>query len=914
MEIIRVDNELSQMASKGEWDEVVNIYRNIPEAHKAIINRSGDTVLHSAVSDGKEEIVEQLITEITSRQGGGKKALEIKNNQGNTPLHVAVSMGNTRMCECIAQAYPSLMFVGDANSQTPIFLALQGGKHVQDIFLKLLNAAEGDTSWKDIAEESIRNVLFHMARTDKWDEVVNIYKWTPLAHKAKITKSGDTALHIAVSQGNEEIVEQLVGSEGKEALKIKNEQGNTALHVAASMGSVGMCRCIAQVDKSLVGVRNEDGETPFFVAAAHGKKEAFLCLLEMCGRKDTCEGYSRRNDGKTILHVAVAGDYFDLAFQIIQLYPGQVNFFNEDGFTPLHLLASNPSNFKSASNLGLYASIIYHCIFVGQLQVDPKIKDASSDQPANDEHIPKCLESIFTTTCIDTIPDDIYSNELFCLVFTGSDQVTNGARARQLFPLNYVTCFEFLKLLFKPVLFVLGLGSAQMIRQIVDMKQKHRWSIQILKNLVKSDPSYQYMYSNTGTTPSPESESQADEFGRLFSSGEGREGEDENEEGEDETTISIAAKNGATKLAKGIQEYFPVDIQHKNSENKNIIRLTMQNSENKNIIRLMMQKKKQQHESSRGKGIRKVVETPILIAAKNGITEIVEKILEHLPFAIDDVNTEKKNIVLLAVENRQSHIYKFLLEKKNLRDSVFQAVDNEGNSALHLAAKLGDYKPWLIPGAALQMQWEVKWYEFVKNSKGPHFFGRYNNLHKTPEELFAESHKQLVKDGGKWLNETSKSCSVIAALIATVAFATSTEFPGGVREKTGTPMLVEHPAFSVSAISSAVALCLSVTALVMFLAILTSRYEERDFGRGLPKKLLLGLTSLFLSIASVLVSFCAGDYFVLKDNLKRAVFPVYAAMCVPITIYAVAQVRLYLDLVWGAFKTVPKRRDKALLL
>jgi hypothetical protein len=52
-----------------------------------------------------------------------------------------------------------------------------------------------------------------------------------------------------------------------------------------------------------------------------------------------------------------------------------------------------------------------------------------------------------------------YSNELFCLVFTGSDQVTNGARERQLFPLNYVACvFEFLKLLFKAVLFVFGLG------------------------------------------------------------------------------------------------------------------------------------------------------------------------------------------------------------------------------------------------------------------------------------------------------------------------------------------------------------------------------------------------------------------------------------------------------------------------
>jgi ankyrin repeat protein len=111
-----------------------------------------------------------------------------------------------------------------------------------------------------------------------------------------------------------------------------------------------------------------------------------------------------------------------------------------------------------------------------------------------------------------------------------------------------------------------------------------------------------------------------------------------------------------------------------------------------------------------GNGIQKV-DTPILIAAKNGITEIVEKILEDFPFAIHDVNIEKKNMVLLAVEHRQPHIYQLLLKRKNRKDNEFQVVDNEGNSALHLAATLGGYKPWLIPGAALQMQWEIKWYE-----------------------------------------------------------------------------------------------------------------------------------------------------------------------------------------------------------
>lgn len=108
-------------------------------------------------------------------------------------------------------------------------------------------------------------------------------------------------------------------------------------------------------------------------------------------------------------------------------------------------------------------------------------------------------------------------------------------------------------------------------------------------------------------------------------------------------------------------------------------------------------------------------ETPVLIAAKSGITEMVEQILDLFPVAIHDMNSENKNIVLLAVENRQPHVYESLLKKNIMKDGAFRVVDRNGNSALHLAAMLGDHKPWLIPGAALQMQWEIKWYEVYKN-------------------------------------------------------------------------------------------------------------------------------------------------------------------------------------------------------
>lgn len=101
--------------------------------------------------------------------------------------------------------------------------------------------------------------------------------------------------------------------------------------------------------------------------------------------------------------------------------------------------------------------------------------------------------------------------------------------------------------------------------------------------------------------------------------------------------------------------------------------------------------------------------SPVLIAAENGIIEMVEKILKLFPAAIRHVDSDQKNIVLLAVKNRQISVYELLLNRKPLEESAFRMVDSEGNSALHLAATLGDYRPY--PFAALQMQWEIKWYK-----------------------------------------------------------------------------------------------------------------------------------------------------------------------------------------------------------
>ncbi|KAL4604655.1 hypothetical protein ACB092_10G205800 [Castanea dentata] len=345
-----------------------------------------------------------------------------------------------------------------------------------------------------------------------------------------------------------------------------------------------------------------------------------------------------------------------------------------------------------------------------------------------------------------------------------------------------------------------------------------------------------------------------------------------------ETAILFAAQNGITETVKKILKEIPMAINVKS------------------------------------KGKEEKIETPLLLAAKYGIKEMVVKILKEIPMAIND---ESNNIVLLAVKNRQTHVLRVLFKHDLVKCKLIHEVDANGNNALHLAAELGlgEQEPWVIPGAALQMQWEIKWYEFVKNKVPKLFRYQLNQNKETPDEIFNRTHVELVKKGSDWLNKTSESCSVVAALIVTVAFATSTTIPGNINEDKGKPNLEGKSGLSIFAYSSLIALFFSTTALFSFLSIVTERYKQKDFHFKLPTRILIGLSALFISIVSMLVSFSAGHSFMLENKLKDKTFNVYAGLtCLPIICFILQQLPLFLDYTMANFHEVPPSSYKAITL
>ncbi|KAM3688742.1 hypothetical protein ACJW31_10G173900 [Castanea mollissima] len=684
----------------------------------------------------------------------------------------------------------------------------------------------------DKEDDSLAIELSKNTMTGQWKKVVEMYEKHKIkAFSAKINTSGDTALHVAVSIASDKDAQQLVrvikdwyDTEVKKAEKeitdilesavwIKNNEGNTPLHVAASAQRISICFLLIRSFNSIqpLGMQNNRGESPLFLAAFHGHKNIFLCLhvFFLLGNSNTDSksidpAYLRCFDGETILHCAIRWEYFDMAFEILNVEPGLACSVSGQGITPLHLLASKPAVFKIGFRPGWWKKIIYHCIYVEELK--------------SQTTLPKLIDS-----------------------FTKEENNQN-------FRKSYQACICFYRKL---------KAKAQVVIRTIKEHRKGR-------NEDVENPSKSNITGQSEKKGQNADEENTREFNVI--------GQSEIEGSQDWSKaqqLQFFIRRYAINIFYLFYKILSWVILRLGYED--LKKIKEKHVHSVQIMKLLVKHANDaKFDFSSWVGPKQITETPVLLAAGNGITKMVEQILEAFPVAIND-----------------------------------RSEDTDENNALHLAAKIGKKKPWLIPGAALQMQWEFKWYEFVKDNMPQHFCYQLNGEGKTPEEIFNETHEELVKQGGAWLNKTSKSYSVVAALIATVAFAASTTIPGNINEKSGKPNLENQSELTVFAISSPVALCFSITALFSFLSILTSRYEHKDFRRDLLEKLLLGLTSLFVSITSMLVSFCAGHFFMLKNKLKDKAFPVYAATCLPIVLFAIQQLPLYLDIAWAIFKKVP---------
>ncbi|KAK3438680.1 hypothetical protein EUGRSUZ_C03332 [Eucalyptus grandis] len=306
----------------------------------------------------------------------------------------------------------------------------------------------------------------------------------------------------------------------------------------------------------------------------------------------------------------------------------------------------------------------------------------------------------------------------------------------------------------------------------------------------------------------------------------------------------------------------------------------------------------------------------VIDAASRGISDFVQLCLMFFPELMWEKNFTKE-LIKEVVKGRHVELFRrlsahnttpYLTDDELTRRSLMEAVVEWSPRCVSAD----------VSGAAFLIQRELQWFKVVEDMSDPSLKRlkfkvskeedgsdpsfKSLKLEETKErrgktywEVFVEQRQDLLKEAGQWMKDTSSSCSLISTLIITVAFAAAFTAPGG-NDDDGIPIFLKKSSFIVFAIADALALFSSVTATLMFLAILTSRYAIEDFVHSLPRKMILDLTFLFLSLAFMMVAFGSALTMVLNQRLEWIYIPITLFAAIPIILFALLQLPLYVEM------------------
>ncbi|XP_039161251.1 uncharacterized protein LOC108958828 [Eucalyptus grandis] len=302
-------------------------------------------------------------------------------------------------------------------------------------------------------------------------------------------------------------------------------------------------------------------------------------------------------------------------------------------------------------------------------------------------------------------------------------------------------------------------------------------------------------------------------------------------------------------------------------------------------------------------------------AAFSGIFEIIKLCLEQCPELMWDEEFTKQ-LIEGVVRARHVELFRLLNAYNKIRRLMYGLKTN-----CDLMKAVVEWSSACVPadvsGSAFLMQRELQWFEVLEDGSSPLLRSlqvkmeqdesdpssespKLEPRERTYWDRFVEQRKDLLQEAGRWMKDTSSSCSLVATLIITVAFAAVVTFPGS-NDNTGIPIFSKKTSFTVFVVADALALFSSITATLMFLAILTSRYAAKDFLHSLPTKMILGLTFLFLSLAFMLLAFGSALMIVLSERWKWIYIPITLLAAVPVILFAILQLPLYVQMVESTY-------------
>ncbi|KAJ0703577.1 putative ankyrin repeat-containing domain, PGG domain, ankyrin repeat-containing domain superfamily [Helianthus annuus] len=716
--------------------------------------------------------------------------------------------------------------------------------------------------------------LFESSMKCDWNAAKAIFDQHPDWVRCSISENGETALHFASSKKQskhvENFVKKLVNIMDPEDLELENKYFSTALYTAAVAGNIETVKIMVDKNKKLLTIMggNTDAKLrmmPLHAAALVGNHEVVKYLYENSNH------LSGENwDVKTrswLLEKCVEGDMFDVALDIVTKYPAHGN------TQVLKILAGKPDAFSERKSN--YIKRRMHSDYTKYTEGNAEVLESSAGKPdalseRKSNYIKRRMHSAFA------------------LIGLAGETYEETSKALQVLQKIWEYIAEERKTDIDDIL--RGPLDSQNLSQLLPIQKliyKHLVNLHEQTKSKEMTSSHQITYTLLDELFQKHLKDINDDIKNFT----------------EKDNITIPRQGGRTiEFQKLIYEHI-VNI-YDEIENIKVhpdAAVDELGDECQSLQKLISKHITEMY-ALLGLNREKYSSRIPFIAAERGNTKFLVELIHRCPDLIWKVNDDKQTIFHIAVKYRHEGIYNLLYEIGSMKDFVIRREDIDDNNMLHLVGKRATKERLaIVSGPALQMQRELLWFKEVRNMMHPDFRERKNKDGLTPRELFTREHKELIKEGEEWIKGVASQCMVVAALIATIVFAAAFTVPGGYNQNNGIPIFYRKPIFVVFVVADAMSLFLSTTSILTFLSILTSRYAERDFVDSLPKKLMLGISTLFLSITAMMVTFSVSFFILYHKEMKWIPIVISLVAVTPVLLYVVLQYHLLMDVLHSTF-------------